>query len=292
MGTMLQQHYAGADEVIVLSRSACKPRGNVRTVVWNGRTTGPWVHELEGTDLLINLAGKTVNCRYTEANKQAILSSRLDATHVLGEAIQKLERPVKVWIQCTSATIYRHAEDRAMDEATGETGSGFSVDVCKQWEQVLQEQPTPHTRKVILRVAFVLGRSGSALVRLVNLVRAGLGGRMGSGRQYISWIHEADVAGCIDWVYANPAATGVYNCSAPGALPNADFMKALRSIYNMPLGLRTPRWILALGAKIIGTETELILKSRWVIPARFVREGYRFRYPSINQAFHHLFSNL
>jgi len=292
IGHALQRYYAGADEVVVLSRKRRARVGNVRTVVWDARTTaGNWVEALEGADLVVNLVGRSVNCRYTEANKAVILNSRLDATRVLAEAMQGLRSPVKVWVQCTSATLYRHAEDRPMDEATGEAGQGFSVDVCRQWEECFGQQIVPYTRKVILRVGIVLGH-GSALQRLVNLARFGLGGRMGSGNQYISWIHEDDVAGCIDWVYNNTEADGVYNCVAPHPITNAGFMQALRHVYGAPLAISTPAWLLRFGAWLIGTETELILKSRWVIPARFVREGYRFKYPFVVRAFEHLFSKL
>lgn len=292
IGMILQKYYRTADEIIVLSRHARPAAGNVRTVVWDGLTSGPWVGALEGADLLVNLAGKSVNCRYTPQNKRAILSSRVESTRVLGEAIRSLREPVKVWIQCSSATFYRHAEDRFMDEDTGEAGQGFSVDVCRRWEQEFNDQCMPHTRKVTLRIAIVLSFWGGALPRMINLVKNGFGGRMGSGRQYISWVHEADVAGCIDWLYRNPAAKGVYNCASPGPVQNAVFMGVLRRVYGIRFGLWSPEWLLRMGARLIGTETELILKSRWVMPGRFVREGYGFKYASLELALQQILSNL
>lgn len=291
IGTVLQRYYSTAKEVIVLSRRPQPARGNVRTVIWDGRTPGAWVNELEGADLLVNLTGKSVNCRYTPRNKREILSSRLDATRVLGEAVRSLRSPVKVWIQCASATIYRHAEDRFMDEYAGETGVGFSVDVCRQWEKEFDEQCTPHTRRITLRIAIVLSAVEGALPRLVNLVRCGLGGAMGGGRQYISWVHERDVVRCIDWLYRNPMSAGVYNCSSPEPVRNATFMQLLRYICGIRFGFYTPAWLLRFGAWLIGTETELILKSRWVMPTRLVREGYRFKYMSLSLALRQILLN-
>ena len=285
IGSVLADFYTHkSNEVVVIGRTSRPPIDNIRTVTWDGKNLGDWSAELEGADLLINLTGKNVNCRYNEKNKNEILRSRLDATRVLGQAFQKLSSPPKVWIQIASATIYRHAEDRIMDESTGETGEGFSVEVCKAWEKKFWEQETPLTRKVLLRTSIVLGKAGGAFPRLVNMVRAGLGGKQGNGRQYISWIHEADVCSIIDLLYRNEHLQGTFNCTSPGSVSNTAFMKLMRNYAKVPLGLPAPAWLLTMGAWLIGTETELILKSRWVSPARLLQVGYVFRYPTLDLA--------
>jgi len=285
IGRILVSFYSeSATEVIVLTRGTSWLKGNVRFVHWNGTDVGDWAKELEGADLLVNLTGKNVNCRYNQTNKDEILNSRVRATAALGKAVNQLTYPPKVWIQSASATIYRHADDRAMDERTGEIGDGFSVDVCKQWEKTFWEQKTPSTRKVLLRIGIVLGKSDSALPRLLNLTKLGLGGRQGTGKQYMSWIHEADVVAAIHWVYTHDEINGTFNCTSPQPLTNTDFMKALRDVCNVPFGVPMPEWILKIGALIIGTETELILKSRWVMPRKLMDAGYVFKFPDLRSA--------
>lgn len=285
IGTVLVKFYSEKnEEVVVLTRGTSSLNGNVRYVHWNGRDVDKWVEELEGAELLVNLTGKNVNCRYNENNKAEILNSRLDATAALGKGVTKLSRPPKVWIQSASATIYRHAEDRPMDEYTGEIGNGFSVDVCNAWEKMFWDQHTPHTRKVLLRIGIVLGKSESALPRMLRLTRFGLGGKQGSGHQYMSWIHEEDVAAVIDWVYSNKEIQGTLNCTSPQPLKNTDFMRTLREVCHVPFGLSTPEWLLGVGAWLIGTETELVLKSRWVIPKKLLDAGYVFRFGELHAA--------
>lgn len=292
LGSVMTAYYAkGGNEIIVLSRKAQPDNGNVRTIEWDAKTTGPWCEALEGADLLINFTGRNVNCRYNEENKREILESRLDSTSVLGTAIRRLKRAPKVWIQSASATIYRHAEDRFMDEVNGEIGEGFSVEVCKRWEEEFQAQPTPHTRKVLLRTGIVLGRGGGVMPRLINLVKSGLGGKQGNGKQYISWIHEQDLAGIIDWLYKHPLADGVFNCTGPNPVRNKYFMDTLRTLCKVPLGFPSPKWLLEIGAWLIGTETELILKSRWVMPARLLEAGYEFRFPTLGPALWDIVNN-
>jgi uncharacterized protein (TIGR01777 family) len=238
--------------------------------------------ELEGADLLINLTGKNVNCRYNQKNKDEILNSRVNATVALGKAFETLRTPPKVWIQSASATIYRHAEDRAMDEITGEIGEGFSVDVCNAWEKTFWEQNAPHTRKVLLRIGIVLGKSDSALPRMLRLARFGLGGQQGNGKQYMSWIHEDEVVSIMDWIYKHEEIKGTFNCTSPQPLTNANFMRCIRTVCNVPFGVPTPAWLLTIGAWLIGTETELILKSRWVLPKKLIEAGYVFRFPHLS----------
>ena len=260
---------------------------------------------LEGADLLINLAGKSVNCRYTAANRAEILRSRVETTRELATAIRACERPPSLWVNSSTATIYRHAEDRAMTEAAGELGEGFSVDVAKAWEREFFEGELPNTRRVALRTAIVLG-DGGALVQLIRLARFGLGGpqldghwfstaarraagtfhrfRARGGRQKFSWIHIADVLGIIRFLRGHPEFSGVVNASTPNASDNRTLMATLRHVLGMPLGLPAPRWMLEIGTFAIRTETELVLKSRWVIPERLTNAGYEFAYPELEPA--------
>jgi len=277
LGQVLADYYRNlATEIVILSRKLASARGNIKTIVWNGIDEGGWKDVLEGADLLINLCGKNVNCRYTEKNRKEIISSRIAPTTLLGNVIANLKSPPELWINITSATIYRHAEDHPQDEETGEIGYGFSINVCRQWEQTFFETNTPRTRKIALRMGIVFGRSDGAFPRLLNLVKFGLGGRQGDGQQYVSWIHEQDAAKCTEWLLEHKALSGVINCTAPEAVKNTKLMKLIRNSYGVPFGLPSPAWLLELGAVFIGTETELILKSRWVEPKHLTDSGYSF----------------
>jgi uncharacterized protein (TIGR01777 family) len=279
LGRVLADYYKDkANEVIVLSRKPLMQNGNIKTVIWDGRTESDWVNELADADLLVNLCGKNVNCRYTPANRQEIIASRLIPTTLLGKVINTMVAPPKLWINITSATIYRHAEDRPQDEIDGEIGYGFSIDVCKQWEQTFFETDTPGTRKVALRMGIVLGRSDSAFPLLFNLVKLGLGGKQGNGQQYMSWVHEHDAAKCTEFLLQHNELDGCINCTAPVPIKNHEFMAAIRRAWGMPFGLPTPAWLLSIGAAIIGTEPELALKSRWVLPKRLTDAGYQFTF--------------
>lgn len=285
LGKVLADYYRDlAEEVVILSRKAAPVSGNIKTIVWNGFDEGEWEHALEGAELLVNLCGKNVNCRYTDENKAAIISSRVNPTLLLEKAIAKLKSPPELWINITSATIYRHAEDRPQDEETGEIGNGFSIDVCKKWEQTFFQTHTPATRKIALRMGIVLGRSDGAFPRLLNLVKFGLGGKQGDGEQYVSWIHEQDAAKCSDWLIQHKELAGVINCTAPEPVTNNNLMQCIRKAYGVPFGLPSPAWLLELGARVIGTETELILKSRWVLPKRLTDGGYQFLFEKAGHA--------
>ncbi|GAB2686978.1 TIGR01777 family oxidoreductase [Mucilaginibacter koreensis] len=285
LGTVLSHYYSDkAKQIIILSRKPKTAEGNVKTLVWDGRTIGAWAAEMEGADMLINLCGKNVNCRYTPENKREILDSRLEPTGLLGKVIAQLKQAPKLWINVTSATIYRHAEDRPQDEAHGEIGEGFSVNICRQWEKVFFDAHTPNTPKVALRMGIVLGESDGVFPRLHNLVKFGLGGKQGNGKQYVAWIHEHDAACITEWLLQHPEAEGVYNCTAPMPVQNKVLMQNLRRLAGAPLGLPAPKWMLEIGALLIGTETELILKSRWVVPTRLTNAGYRFTHPLIDGA--------
>jgi uncharacterized protein len=211
------------------------------------------------------------------------LDSRLNSTRVLGEAIAKAKQPPKVWLNSSTATIYRHAEDRPMDDETGEIGSGFSVNVAKAWERTFFEAQTPDTRKVSLRTAMVLGKKGGVLPVLANLARYGWGGKMASGKQYVSWVHELDVCRAIEFLIASDLA-GTFNVSAPNPVQNKLFMTLLRKQLKQPIGLASAKGTLELGAIFLGTETELILNSRWVIPSRLQKAGFQFAFPELETA--------
>lgn len=291
LGKVLADYYRElAEEVLILSRKPMADSGNIRTKVWDGKEEGDWVKSLEGADLLVNLCGKNVNCRYTPINQAEIISSRTIPTRLLGKVIAKMARPPKLWINVTSATIYRHAEDHAQDEANGELGYGFSIEVCKQWEAAFFESETPNTRKIALRMGIVLGRNDSVFPRLLNLVRLGLGGHQGDGQQYVSWIHEHDVARCTEWLTDEEKMAGVINCVAPVAVKNMELMEVMRKAYGVPFGLPCPQWLLEIGVRLIGTETELILKSRWVSPLRLLNGGFTFQFAEIKPAVHDILS--
>ena len=298
IGQALAARWGKDNQVVILSRQQARAHNNsygkkllkaadgyrITYWHWDGRTIERhWTDELEGCDLVVNLAGRSVNCRYTERNKQEIFDSRTDATKALGQAIREAVVPPKLWINATSATIYRYAQDRPQDEYTGETGKGFSVEVCKRWEKVFFEQRTPFTRKIAIRTAITFGEGG-VIIPYLNLLKYGLGGRQGTGRQMYSWVHIEDLTRAIEWFFDKPELEGVFNLAAPGPVTNKVFMATLRRLTNHRFGLPAPTWLLRLGAFLIGTETELVLKSRWVIPTKLLEAGFNFRYERIDQA--------
>ncbi|WP_438316504.1 TIGR01777 family oxidoreductase [Sporosarcina sp. FA9] len=246
------------------------------------------INALENAEMLINLAGKSVNCRYNEKNKKEIIQSRTETTSILGHAIQACKNPPSLWINSSTATIYRHAEDRPMTEAGGEIGTGFSVDVAKDWENSLFAFQLPQTRLVALRMAIVLGQNGGVMEPYKNLVRFGLGGTQGSGNQMFSWIHIEDVFQSIRFLQENKQLSGVFNCSAPQPISNLEFMTQLRKTMGRKIGFSSPKWILEMGAVFMRTETELILKSRWVVPERLESEGFHFTFGTIEKALQHI----
>lgn len=297
IGTELVRFFSRANTIIILTRNIpgennnrngfnslqAADLSNVSFQKWDGKTLGDWAESLENADLLINLTGKTVNCRYTKKNKEEILNSRVDAVEIIGQAINSCKTPPVLWINASSATIYRHATDRPQDEITGELGKGFSVEVCKAWEKKFFEAETPLTRKVALRMAITLG-AGGVLIPYFNLLKYGLGGSQGNGRQMFSWIHIEDLCRMIEWIDGKKELEGVYNCSSPYPVKNGELMKTFRELTGKKMGLPAPAWMLKMGAFLIGTETELVLKSRWVVPASIETTGFRFRYPLIKDA--------
>ena len=276
IGTYLARRYSSSGyDVIVIARSGGQ-------VSWSN--PAGMAAALENASLLVNLAGKSVDCRYNEKNKREILESRTGTTEALGRAILSCVHPPKLWINAGTATIYRHAEDRPMTESTGETGSGFSVDVAKSWERSFFSIQLPATRQVFLRIAIVLGKDGGVMKPFENLVRFGLGGKQGKGTQMFSWIHIEDLASVIAFIETHPEMQGVFNCSAPDPVTNGVFMKTLSGIMKARIMLPSPIWLLRIGAVFIRTETELILKSRWVLPEKLLTAGFSFRYPSLKDA--------
>lgn len=275
IGTYLQAQFKKLGyDVTIISRQT----GHVQ---WND-TLGI-INALEGAEMLINLAGKSVNCRYNDQNKAEILSSRTLTTKALGEAILQCKTPPELWFNSSTATIYRDARDRPMTESTGEIGTGFSVDIATQWEQAFNAFSLPKTRKIALRIAVVLG-DGSVMKPFKNLVKFGLGGKQGSGKQKFSWLHIYDLFTVILFLRDNVQLNGVFNCCAPNPVDNAKLMQTMREVMGLNFGLPAYEWMLKIGAVLIKTETELILKSRWVLPERLLTEGYRFKYPQLKPA--------
>ena len=281
-------------EVVVLSRSPGSGRGPGRVVGWDGRTLGGWAAEVDGADVVVNLAGRSVDCRYSARHRREILDSRVDSTRVVGEAIGQAKRPPRVWLQAGTATIYAHRFDAPNDEATGRIGGSepdasdswrFSIAVALAWEAALAEAETPATRKVVLRSAMIMSPDpGGVFAVLRRLVRLGLGGRAGSGEQYVSWIHEADFIAAVRWLIDRDDLSGPVNIAAPDPRPNAEFMRALRRASGVPVGLPAVPWMLELGAFALRTETELLLKSRRVVPRRLLDSGFRFQFPTWPEA--------
>lgn len=303
IGQELTNYFGTENEIVILSRQLQHQKTNAfgennldkeilkntRFIKWDTATVGEWAAELNGADLLINLAGKTVNCRYNETNKREIFDSRTKTTQVLGAAVQQCTNPPQLWINAASATIYPHATDTPRDESFTEFADDFSVQVCRLWEKTFYEQQTPQTRKVALRMAITLG-AGGVMTPYFNLLKFGLGGRQGSGKQLYSWVHVTDTCRMMEWLFEHKELSGTFNCVSPNAVTNNVFMKTLRQVTGHKFGLPAFEWMLAIGAPLIGTETELVLKSRWVLPAKILQSGFQFRYAILEDAFKEIIS--
>lgn len=287
VGTLLARAlHQERHEVVVLSR---QPQARPwRVVAWDGRTMGTWCAEVDGSDVVINLAGRSVNCRYGATHRREILDSRVHSTRVVGEAIARAARPPRVWLQASTATLYAHRFDVPNDEATGILGGhepgapstwNFSIEVAQVWERAFFDAAAPHTRKVALRSAMTMSPDpGGVFDALSGLVRHGLGGAAGDGRQYVSWIHHRDFVRAVGWLIEHEGFEGPVNLAAPNPVPNAEFMRVLREAWGVRLGLPATRWMLEVGAFFLRTETELILKSRRVVPGRLLASGFRFEF--------------
>jgi NAD dependent epimerase/dehydratase family enzyme len=337
MGQAIAKYFGEENDIVILGRSTDDAANNkysnkllsahdglrIRYVQWDAKTVEKhWLQELNGADMVINLAGKSVNCRYHEKNKKAIIASRQLSTAAIGEAIRQAAVPPKLWINAASATIYKNTFSGPQDEFNGgiselkndnmpysfidrlrcrknklicalrhgsnssqckEFDHDFSVKVCKLWEAALFEQRTPFTRKIALRAAITLGEGG-VMIPYLNLCKAAMGGRHGNGKQMYSWVHVDDVCRMIDWFWKDKELEGIFNCAAPNPVTNEQFMSTLRKITGHHIGLPAPAWMLELGAWLIGTETELMLKSRWVVPTRALNQGFRFKYDTLEKA--------
>jgi uncharacterized protein (TIGR01777 family) len=287
VGQVLARHFhAEGHAVTVLSRRITPAPW--RVLVWDGVTRGAWVDELEGSDVCINLAGRSVNCRYTETNRREILDSRVLSTRLLNEVIGGLRHPPQVWLNASTATIYRHALDRPMDEFTGELGGGepgapdtwnFSIGVAKAWEEAFFSAPTPRTRKVALRSAMTFSPDpGGVFDVFLGLVRHGLGGANGTGRQFVSWIHDVDFVRAVELLIGDAEFTGAVNLASPNPLPNREFMRAMREAWGTRVGLPTTEWMIEIGTMLMRTESELVLKSRRVVPGRLLGAAFEFKF--------------
>jgi len=293
VGTILARafHQAG-HEVVILSRKPAKAAW--RVMEWDGRTLGDWSTVIDGADVVINLAGQNVNCRYNAQNRRLIRESRVESARVVGDAIARASRPPRVWLQASTATIYAHCYDTPNDEATGVLGGSepdapdtwrFSIDVATAWESELNESATPYTRKVLLRSAITLSPDrGGVFDTLHTLVKCGLGGSAGDGRQYVSWIHYRDFVRAVYWLIERDELEGHINVAAPNPIPNSEFMSALRSAAGVSFGLPATRLMLEVGAFFLRTETELILKSRRVIPGKLLKSKFIFQFPTWAEA--------
>src|SRR5208282_5860642 len=285
VGTILARHFqAQGHHVVVLARSTSPAPW--RIVQWDATNLDRWTAELENADLVLNLAGRNVNCRYSDANRREIKESRTRTTRLLGEAISRLTHPPKTWMNASTATIYRHALDRPMDETTGEIGGNepdapspwkFSIAVATSWEKEFFAANTPVTRRIALRSAMVMSPDRDGIFdTLLRLARLGLGGASGSGKQFVSWIHDQDFLRSIQYLMDHDDLDGAINIASPNPLPNAEFMADLRKVWGTRIGLPASAWMLELGALFLRTETELILKSRRVIPGRLLAHGFQF----------------
>ncbi|MDH4462319.1 MAG: TIGR01777 family oxidoreductase [Flectobacillus sp.] len=285
LGKSLQKHWEEqGHDVVNLSR---KPISK-NDVFWDGLTLGVWLHVLEGASVLVNLSGKSVDCRYSDVNKQEIYESRIITTQLLEEALNSVANPPKLWINASSATIYIHAESQQMNEEGGIIGDDFSMNICKEWEKAFFSEDVSRIRKVAIRSSIVLGNEGGAFPKMKTIARIGLGGYQGNGNQLISWIHIVDFCKALDYIMQHEDLVGAINVTAPVPVTNKLFMRELRRRLRVPFGINTPIFMLELASILMQTETELLLKSRNVVPEKLLNHGFIFEYPVIQKAIEHL----
>ena len=278
LGGELEQYLTKKGHAVtILTR---KPK-NDNHIYWDGSLDDDWTDQIKEVDVLINLCGKSVDCRYTEENKKEIIASRIRPTNAFHEAIQKGLIQPKIWLNASSATIYTHAETVLMDEENGIIGDDFSMQVCKKWEKAFFLKSYENTRQVALRTSIVLGKTGGAFSKLKPITKIGLGGKQGRGNQKVSWIHIDDFCRAVDFIIQGESISGPINLTSPNPIDNRTFMKAIRATVNVPLGIPQPTWLLEFGAALIGTETELLLKSRNVFPKKLLESGFKFDFTRI-----------
>jgi uncharacterized protein len=288
LGQVLVNHFKDKfEEIVILTRGKSQISNGIKYVNWNARAFSGWETELENATVLINLAGKSVDCRYTQKNKKEILLSRIESTRILNKAVLNCQNPPKHWLNSSTATIYRFSLDKQMDEVNGEIGNDFSINVALSWEKAFFKTETPNTKKTALRTSIVLGKNGGAFIPLKTLTKIGFGGKQGKGKQFVSWIHEEDFANAIDFIIQKEM-TGVVNIVSPEPIRNADFMYKLRKAAGLPFGIPMNVFLLKIGSFIIRTETELVLKSRNVIPKRLLDNGFEFKFGDIDETFENL----
>lgn len=285
LGQILERYFINKHyTVYILTRHPKKEND----IYWNGKALGKWTKKLEQAEVLINLSGKSVDCRYTKKNKKLIYDSRIKSTHLVGLAINLCDNPPKLWINASTATIYKDSYHQEMTELNGEIGSDFSMNIAKSWENTFYSIKNPKTRKVVLRTSIVLGKKGGAYIPLKRLTQLGFGGKQGHGNQKVSWIHELDFARAVNFLIEKKTLSGNFNICAPKPTNNNSLMKQFQKSLKVPFGIPQSNFILSLGAKIIGTETELVLKSRNVVPKRLLDNGFKFNFNSISGALNDL----
>jgi uncharacterized protein (TIGR01777 family) len=288
LGQVLVGHFKNKfDEIVILTRGTSKTIDGIKYVNWNARTFSGWENELENAAVLINLAGKSVDCRYTQENKKEILLSRIESTKILNKAVLNCKNPPRHWLNSSTSTIYRFSLDKQMDEIDGEIGNDFSINVALSWEKAFFKTETPQTLKTALRTSIVLGKNGGALIPLKTLAKIGFGGKQGNGNQFISWIHEEDFASAIDFIIEKEIA-GIINIVSPKPIRNEDFTQKLRKAVGLSFGIPLNKFFLEIGSFFIRTETELVLKSRNVVPKRLLENGFQFKFGDIDDALKNL----
>lgn len=289
LGNELVRHFENdGNEVVVLTRGKSKVIGTTNFVQWDALSEGVWENCLIDTDVLINLTGKSVNCRYTESNKREIISSRVNATLALQKAMNRLSKKPSLWINASAASIYGQHPDVLMTEECISRGDDFSALVAQKWEESFFQEYATDIRKVALRISLILGKSGGVFPVFKKLTRFGLGGKMGNGKQKFGWVHIEDVIRMIEFIIQNNELSGPVNCVSPETPTNQEFMKAMQKALNVHFGIPQPKFLLNLGGYFIGTESELILSSIYAYPKQLIDNGYKFKFENCQDALNDL----
>ncbi len=281
LGSLLVETLKKDYTLFILSRSEKESSDNVHYVQWDAKNLGEWTHSLENSFALINLAGKNINTSFTEKNKEAILNSRVNSTLLLGKAIENCKNPPVKWLNASSIAYYKESFKSPMDEESNEVGSDFLSRVSQQWEEAFYIYPNSNTHKIVFRISLVLGNHpGSAYYTLKKLVKMGLGGKAGNGKQKVSWISEIDFVRSIIFLLQNPF-TGPFNICCPNVLSNEELMSQMRKKFQVNMGLPAPKFAIQLGAGLIDTSPDLVLRSQYVVPTRLINEGFKFKQDTI-----------